>query len=235
MEFQKERVFTALNADELKIGSKVICANTLDSLRRKVNECEQITEVKEILEEDNERRFRTTFSGLWPLVYLVSKPEEKDWIAYLCRRKGVKPYLTCCRSDCWEEVQKDFGAKTKLFEGTEKEANDWYEARKRFADVIAAWEDGKIIQFNLEHSWKDCCNNRPAWDVTSEYRIKPEPLKWTDLKIGDIVHEKNGTQTRMVTVIDTSSEPDAERDVCHICLGGWWVSDEELEDWKKVE
>ena len=231
MEFQKERVFTALNADELKVGSKVICANTLDSLRRKVNEEREITEVREIVDESNERRFRTTFSGLWPLVYFISEPEEKDWIAYLCRRKGVKPYLTCCRSDCWEEVQKDFGAKTKLFEGTEKEANDWYEARKQFADVIAVWEDGKIIQYNSGHGWEDCCNNRPAWDVTSEYRIKPEPLKWTDLKIGDIIRSKfeDGYRFAMVIIIDTYPT------MKHIGLGDEWLTDKELEKWEKVE
>ena len=228
MEFQKERVFTALNADGLKVGSKVICANTLDSLRHKVNKDEDITEVKEILGGDNERRFRTTFSGLWPLVYFISEPEEKNWIAYLCRRKGVKPYLTCCRSDCWEEVQKDFGAKTKLFESTEKEANDWYEARKQFADVIAAWEDGKTIQFNSGYGWEDCCNNRPAWDVTSKYRIKLEGLKWTDLKIGDII--RNGEDTFMITGIDTDGVYD-----CHILAGDRWLKDTELESWEKVE
>lgn len=76
MEFDKSRVYTALNADEVKIGSKVICANNINSLKRKVNDEYEITEIKEILLEDNERRFRTKFSGLWPLVYLVSEPEE---------------------------------------------------------------------------------------------------------------------------------------------------------------
>lgn len=79
MEFDKSRVYTALNADELKIGSKVICANTLDSLKCKVDKEREITEVKEILEGDNERRFRTEFKGLWPLVYLISEPKKLKW------------------------------------------------------------------------------------------------------------------------------------------------------------
>ena len=38
MEFDKSRVYTALNADELKIGSKCLFADTVRGLRRKVEE-----------------------------------------------------------------------------------------------------------------------------------------------------------------------------------------------------
>ena len=138
MEFDRSKVYTALNADELKIGSKVICANTLDSLRYKVRDENEITEVKEILKGDNERRFRTEFKGLWPLVYLVSEPEEKK-------------------------------------------------------------------------------------------------LKWTDLKIGDVIHEKDGTETRMITGIDTRDEVDDDCNISHICASGWWCTDEILKNWEKVE
>ncbi len=131
MEFDKSKVYTALNADELKVGSKVICANTLDSLRRKVNKDEDITEVKEILEESNERRFRTEFSGLWPLVYFISEPEEKK-------------------------------------------------------------------------------------------------LKWTDLKVGDVVC--CGRKSCMITGIDTDNDTRF-----HICFNNDWYSDDELEEWEKVE
>lgn len=64
---------------------------------------------------------------------------------------------------------------------------------------------------------------------------KPEDFKWTDLKLGDILRMKNGTQTCMVTAIDTSNEPDVVGDICHIYLNDLWVSDKELEDWEKVE
>ena len=36
MEFDKNKVYTALNADELKVGSKVIVANYLESLKAQV-------------------------------------------------------------------------------------------------------------------------------------------------------------------------------------------------------
>lgn len=136
MEFQKERVFTALNADKLKPGSKVIAANNIDSLKCKVYDGDDIREVKEILDESYERRFQIDCKGAYPFAYLISEPEEKK-------------------------------------------------------------------------------------------------LKWTDLKLGDVIKCK--TETRMVTGIDTGYESDADGDICHICAGGWWSTDKELEEWEKVE
>lgn len=56
-------------------------------------------------------------------------------------------------------------------------------------------------------------------------------LKWTDLKIGDIIKKKyeDGYRFAMVIRIDTYS---TEK---HIELGGEWLTDEELKDWEKVE
>ena len=58
-------------------------------------------------------------------------------------------------------------------------------------------------------------------------------LKWTDLKLGDIV--KDGTRTSMVTVIDTSNKPDEDGDILHICLGDCWYTDFEIGECEKVE
>ena len=232
MEFLTERCYTALNADELKIGSKCIFANNLDSLKCKVKEGTEIRPIIQILNDTYERRFETDVIGEYPFAYLISEPEP-NWIVYVGRCEGG-PYLTACSSDRWEFAKKDYGAKTKVFEGSEDVCMEWYKSRKYLGDIIAAWEDGKTIQF-FEHS---TCNwvvaGKPLWSTDTQYRIKPE-LKWTDLKIGDIIREKDGTETRMVTVIDTSNEPDDEGDILHICLSDWWISDKELEDWEKVE
>lgn len=228
MEFLKERVFTALNADELKIGSQVICANDLDTLKNKVSVEYEVTKLKGVFDENHERRFQIESRGAWPLAYLISEPEF-NWIVYLCRRKGVKPYLTACRSDAWEEVQKEYNAKVKLFEGTEKETDDWYTARRQFADIIAAWEDAKTIQYNSGHGWEDCCDNKPAWDVTSEYRIKPN-LKWTDLKVGDVIQNESSTHPMMVIGMDYREESKS-----HILIGETWLDDDDLNYWEKVE
>lgn len=140
MEFDKSRVYTALNADELKPGSKIIVANYLESLKAQVEANSYpsyVVELSQIMGTSSTNRFKVD-NKTFNLAYLISKSEEKK-------------------------------------------------------------------------------------------------LKWTDLKIGDIVHKKNGTKTRMVIAIDTSNEPDEEGDILHICLSDWWISDEELADWEKVE
>jgi hypothetical protein len=228
MDFDKNKVYTALNADKLKIGSKCIFANNLDSLKCKVEEGKDIRPIVQILTDAWERRFKTNVAGEFPFAYLISE-SEPNWIVYL-RRRTSNPenyYLTSCRSDVWEKVQNDYGAKTKLFEGTDDECDKWYESRKNLTDVIVAWEDGKHIQFrkNGEGEWVNVYN--PSWDLENEYRIKPN-LKWTDLKVGDVVRHEE--MSWMVTGIDARSGTTQ-----HIHFNNCWYYDFELEDWEKVE
>ena len=77
MEFDKSKVYTALNADEVKIGSKCIFANNLDSLKCKVEEGTDIRPIVQILNDSYERRFKTDVRGEYPFAYLISEPEEK--------------------------------------------------------------------------------------------------------------------------------------------------------------
>ena len=55
-------------------------------------------------------------------------------------------------------------------------------------------------------------------------------LKWTDLKIGDVIRWKDGTIERMVVNIDRRSESDSHIGVCDL-----WIVDDDLEYWEKVE
>lgn len=232
MEFDKSKVYTALNADELKPGSKVICANYLESLKTQVQANSYpsyVVELSQIMGTSSTNRFGVgdeTFN----LAYLVSEPEEKDWIVYLSRKPSNSEdyYITSCRSDRWEEVKEKYGAKTKLFEGTEDEAEKWYTSRRYFANVIAAWEDGKAIQFKYDDCWIEAPN--PEWNINIVYRIKPEGLKWTDLKIGDIIRNESSTHTIMVVGIDYRKESK-----CHIFIGEMWLDDDDLNYWEKVE
>ena len=232
MEFDKSKVYTALNADELKIGSKVIVGDTVEALRNRVQNGTTPLTLSEIRRDSYERRFRveeyTEPESVFSFVYLISGPEIKDWIVYIHRKNPDNYYLTSCRSDKWEIVQRDYGAKTKLFEGTDDEPDKWYEARRDLTDVIAAWEDGKTIQY-FDCSigdWNDV--KEPKWRLDTQYRIKPEGLKWTDLKIGDIV--TNGTRAYMVIGIDSKGKYGS-----HILFGNEWITDGDLRDWEKVE
>ena len=81
MEFDKSKVYTALNADELKEGSIVVAANDVSTLKNKValkeyNELFRIwgtssTNRFEVFPIDREKTER------YNLCYLISEPEEK--------------------------------------------------------------------------------------------------------------------------------------------------------------
>jgi capsid protein len=85
MEFDKSRVFTALNADELKVGSKVLVAYNLETLethiatnKKKIVTNKKIVTINRIYPKSYEYRFGIAENDyLYPLAYLVSEPEEK--------------------------------------------------------------------------------------------------------------------------------------------------------------
>lgn len=86
MKFDKSKVYTALNADELKIGSKVIVADNLASIKKKVaayngnDKC--LIKIEKIMPEQYESRFSIHgefFTDVcWSLAYLVSEPDNID-------------------------------------------------------------------------------------------------------------------------------------------------------------
>ena len=81
MEFDKNRVYTALNADELKVGSTVIVANDLRSLRAKVEKFDNSYEIhlSDILSESAMHRFEIASEYLYVLAYLISPPKEPKY------------------------------------------------------------------------------------------------------------------------------------------------------------
>jgi hypothetical protein len=142
MEFLKERVYTALNADEVKVGSKVIVADNMASLKNKVEQLEYgnrafIHILKKVLDEGATARF-------------VTEGDEGDDYSYLC------------------------------------------------------------------------------------YLIEPpeeKVLKWTDLKLGDVIRHKSSTIETVVVALDKATS--AKK---HVCVAFYdWLFDEELKDWEKVE
>ena len=77
MEFDIKRVYTAVNADELKIGSKVVLDDTLVDLKKRVEDGDF-----EILAMVRDEGFSNRFvpesmSVAFNLCYLISQPEEK--------------------------------------------------------------------------------------------------------------------------------------------------------------
>lgn len=77
MKFQEKRCFTSLNAEQLKVGSKVYVAHAINFLKESVEkELDNIETIKAINSGYQAARF---FDGTtsWHLAYLVSGPEEK--------------------------------------------------------------------------------------------------------------------------------------------------------------
>jgi len=81
MEFDKTKVFTALNADEVQVGSKVIVANDLQKLKDNVNNNNNLGTISKIKNEGEGDRFSVRFleghEFSYNLCFLVSPPEKK--------------------------------------------------------------------------------------------------------------------------------------------------------------
>lgn len=94
-------------------------------------------------------------------------------------------------------------------------------------DCKIAFNEGKQIQGRRlkTNPWRDILAT--TWDSEYEYRIKPEGLQWTDLKVGDVICK--GEMTRMVTGIDNTN------DAVHIFASYTWLDDDELAEWSKEE
>lgn len=131
MEFDKSRVYTAVNAEELKVGSKVFVAKNLHTLHAQVCEYRHIGTLIEIRSEDYQDRFITEFDS-----------------------------------------------------------------------------DGAKVATTLAYLIEE-----------------PAKLKWTDLKVGDVIRE--GRDTAMVIEI-------ASEDNYHILAGSEWLNNKDLEEWEKV-
>lgn len=83
MEFDKSKVYTALNADELKEGSKVIVADTIEALKENVKAADSIhiDTLERIRDETCPSRF---YDGEepWNFAYLVEEPKEQEWLKW---------------------------------------------------------------------------------------------------------------------------------------------------------
>ena len=81
MTFDKNKVYTALNADEVKIGSKGYFADSLEDLRAFVSEDDDPCTLFEVLGEEYGRRFDEG-GNPWNLFYLVGAPAEDKYRPY---------------------------------------------------------------------------------------------------------------------------------------------------------
>ena len=77
MEFDKSKVYTALNANELKEGDKVLLANSLEVLTDLVENDESPTVLTSIAPENHQYRFIRKSGFKYALAYFVFSPPKK--------------------------------------------------------------------------------------------------------------------------------------------------------------
>lgn len=88
MEFDKSKVFTALNADEIKQGSKGYFANSIRILKETIKETLKDScaatygEIDEIKDDSCACRFIIKKNSAYSFFYLVEKPKEKELRPY---------------------------------------------------------------------------------------------------------------------------------------------------------
>lgn len=82
MEFDKSNVYTALNADEIKAGDKVIVADTVEELMQCVSLDYNNTILKCVRNRNSTHRFISSSDNSYLLAYLVERAAKKKWRAY---------------------------------------------------------------------------------------------------------------------------------------------------------
>lgn len=82
MEFDKTRVYSACNADEVKVGSKGYFADSISELKKKVNEGNELLTLVKIYGEESATRFSVSTISSYILFYLIEEPKEKIYRPY---------------------------------------------------------------------------------------------------------------------------------------------------------
>lgn len=93
MWFDKSKIFTAVNADEVKIGSKGFTGSTLIELKEQVGNNSEPTEIVQIRGEDWAKRFETSDNAFVGLFYLVEEPKEKTYRPYKDTDEMIEDFL----------------------------------------------------------------------------------------------------------------------------------------------
>lgn len=83
MEFDKSKVYTALNADDLRVGDKVFTADTIACLYGEVKNGEDVETIDEILPGSEMKRFLTKEGYVATcFAYLVEKAPKQKFRPY---------------------------------------------------------------------------------------------------------------------------------------------------------
>ena len=135
MEFDKNRIYTAVNADELKVGSKVYVSDSIYYLKKCVEDNLESCILTEVLWEKEANRFciDDMFNEQWQLAYLIEPPAEPKYKPFESIDKAMEAIkkhggwvkwkdddiqgLVVGKSDDRVKILQDWVLPEELFEG----------------------------------------------------------------------------------------------------------------------
>ena len=79
MEFDKSRVYTALNAEDLEVGSVCVFAQTLHDLQERVKNNDRVSKLKQVMPPEYTARFCSNDDTISVLAYFVASPSEPEY------------------------------------------------------------------------------------------------------------------------------------------------------------
>ena len=145
MEFDKLRVYTALNADELKVGSKCIFADTVKELKEVI--CEnRIDTLFGITDEQYSCRFVSDHGRKrqFALAYLIEPPAEPKHLPFASNKKAMEAIV---KHGGWvKHKNEQYSFITAIDIGEEdgyeiKIDDDWFSADELLKNYVFA-DDG---------------------------------------------------------------------------------------------
>ena len=160
MEFDKSRVYTVLNADKLEVGSMVIVADTLKTLKEKVTHFDYEGMVRRLIKINDESkayRFAINEDEVYALAYFVSPSESKKTPKYKPFSNSETAYKTIAAHGRWLKM-KGGGYLTIAGINIERENNEeilvgrfWHSAQDVFDACVFA-DDGSPVGEKIEDS-----------------------------------------------------------------------------------
>ena len=90
MEFDKSKVYTALNAGELKVGSKCIFADTVKGLKCRIDDGRAMAILTCIGDESSVSRFVANGATLFNLAYLIEPPVKPKYKPFESVEKAME-------------------------------------------------------------------------------------------------------------------------------------------------
>ena len=152
MQFDKSKVYTALNADELKIGSKVLVADTIGNLKDLVKSDEDPAMLAEIDNDYIAYRFRCEDDQQeYALAYLIEPPTEPKYKPFPDNETALK--IIVAHGGWIKQGNRYYhitGLDIGCANGNEiKILHDWYSAKYVFENFVFV-ESGLPVGVKIE-------------------------------------------------------------------------------------